>query len=378
MMRDRLDPALFSLRRSMIREFSALASAAPDCVRLTLGEPSEDTPAAVRQAAKDALDGGQTHYIANNGALSLRRAISEFEKERFGHTYAPDEIIVTAGATEALFIALRGVLSPGDEIIIPAPAFVLYEQQALLCGAKPVIVDTTADGFQLRLDRLAAAVTERTKAIVINSPNNPTGVVYDRESADAVCQIAAERNIFIICDDVYRSIVYRDDCPAVSDLEEYRENILLVQSFSKPYAMTGWRMGYLACHESIKERLELIHQFITVSTPAPFQDACIAALAQDVGSFVAAYRRRRDTALAALRGMGLDVVTPDGAFYLFPCLGEGVDSAAFCRDLIARAGVALTPGVCFGAEGYARLSYACDDQTLLTGLDRLSKYLKKG
>lgn len=379
MMRDKLDPALFALQRSAIREFSMLAAKTPGCVRLTLGEPCEDTPAAVRDAAKQALDDGKTHYIANNGAPELCAAIAAFERERYGHTYSEDEIIVTSGATEALFVALRGVLSPGDEIIIPSPAFVLYEQQARLCGGVPVAADTAPDGFQLRPERLLPLVTERTKAILINSPHNPTGTVYDRESIDTVCRIAGQRNIFVICDDVYRPIVYRDGLCFFSDLAAYKEKILLVQSFSKPYAMTGWRMGYLACHESIKERLELIHQFLTVSTPAPFQDACIAALEQDISPMIAAYRRRRDIALAALDRIGLEVRVPDGAFYLFPSLGErGSDSAAFCRDLISNAGVALTPGVCFGAEGYARLSYACDERTLLTGLERLEKYLNKG
>lgn len=378
MMREHLNQALYGSRRSAIRTFSALAKATPGCVSLTLGEPDFDTPLPVRTAVGAALALGETHYIDNNGAQALREKIAAFERGRSGMDYTPSEVIVTAGATEALFLALFGILNPGDEVIVPTPAFVLYEEIIKLCRGKFIPLDTTADGFQINGEKLEALVTGRTKAILLNSPNNPTGCVYTMESLNAVRRTVEGRPIFVLCDDVYRQLVYTGEYHSFAEFRDLREQIIVVQSFSKPYAMTGWRVGYLLADASIKERLELVHQFVVVSTPAPFQRACIAALDQDVSSMVEVYRRRRACVLARLTVMSLPFREPGGAFYVFPSIGEfGLSSEEFCTRMIREAGLAATPGACFGGEGHIRLTYCYSDAELKEGLDRLEAFVNK-
>ena len=375
-MRDRLNTTLFTARRSAIREFSNRAAQTPDCVRLTLGEPDFDTPAPIRAAVPAALDTGKTHYIANNGVPELRAAIAAFERETHGLDYAAEDVIVTAGATEALFVALFGVLNPGDEVIVPQPGFVLYEQIVNLARGVTVPLDTAPHRFQLRREALEACLTERTKAIVLNSPNNPTGAVYDQESLEAVRDLVRDRDIFVICDDVYRRLCYDLEYHSFAEYRDLREKILVVQSFSKTWAMTGWRMGWLLADASVRERLELIHQFMVTSTPAPFQDAAVTALRQDPAPMVEEYRQRRALVLRRLGEMGLDITAPDGAFYAFPSIARyGMGSMEFCTRLLREGGVAVTPGAAFGANDHVRLSYCCARDELEKGLDRLESFL---
>ena len=372
-----LNEAVYGAKRSAIREFSKLANKTPGCIALTLGEPDFATPQPVCDAVPEALAAGQTHYIDNNGTYALREAVARFEREKNGMDYTPDEVILTAGATEALFVALFGILNPGDEVIVPTPAFVLYEQIIGLCRGVFVPYDTAPDGFQLDADRLRALITRRTKAIVLNSPNNPTGCVYNESSLQAVHDAVQGRGIFVICDDVYRQLNYSGGYHSFAEFRGLRQQILLVQSFSKPYAMTGWRMGYLLSDASVKERLELLHQFMVVSTPAPFQTACIRALGCDVTPMLETYRARRSYVLQRLRDMQLPVCTPDGAFYVFPSIQEfGLPSAEFCTRMIREAGLAATPGSCFGAEGYIRLTYCYGNEQLREGLDRLEQFVR--
>jgi len=376
-MQDKLNAALYTAKRSAIREFSKKAAATPDCVRLTLGEPDFATPAPVCEAVGTALSLGETHYIENNGSLALREAIAAFEREHNGMDYVPDEIIVTAGATEALFCALFGVLNPGDEVIIPTPAFVLYEQIVNLCRGVFVPLDTTADGFQISPEKLEALITPRTKAIVLNSPNNPTGCVLNRRSLDAVYRAVKDRDIFVVCDDVYRRLVYDTEYHSFAEYRDLRNRLLVVQSFSKPYAMTGWRMGYLMADRPVKERLELVHQFAVVSSAAPFQQACIEALRYDPAPMLAEYAERRAYVLRRLGEMGLSVHTPEGAFYVFPSVKKyGMSSTAFCERLLNEAHVAITPGSAFGGEGFVRISYCCAMDVLEKGLERLEGFLR--
>ena len=376
MMKDDLNEAVYTLKRSAIREFSKLAAATPGCVRLTLGEPDYDTPEAVCNAAVQSLAEGDTHYIENNGSKALRERIAAFEHEQNGMDYPADEVIVTAGATEALFVALFGILNPGDEVIIPMPAFVLYEQIVNLCRGTFVPMDTSGSDFQIRKDALLPLITERTKAIVLNSPNNPTGCIYDAESLEAVREAVRGRGIFVICDDVYRQLCYREDYHSFAEFRELREQLLVVQSFSKPYAMTGWRVGYLMADRSVLERLELVHQFLVVSTPAPFQKACITALDTDPGEMLEEYRWRRDYVMDRLQRMGLRTVVPEGAFYVFPSIETtGLDAVTFCTRLVKEAGVAVTPGAAFGSVQHIRISYCCSREDLREGLDRLEGFL---
>ena len=378
-MEHRLNPRLVASPRSAIREFARLAAETPGCISLTLGEPDFPTPPPVCAAAKKSLDRGETHYIPNNGSPALCRAIAAFEAEAHGLTYGPDEVIVTVGATEGLFTALTGMLEPGDEVIVPTPAFVLYQCIVGLAGGGFVPVDTAKTGFQLSEAQLRAAVTDKTKAIVLNSPNNPTGCVLNAESLAAVAQIAREFDLFVICDEVYRQLCYTPEIPQFStSYPDLKDRTIVVQSFSKPYAMTGWRVGYLLADGPVKRQLEKLHQYDVVSTVSFLQEACVTALRQDPTPMVEVYRRRRDFALARLSELGLPVVRPEGAFYIFPDISAfGLSSADFCRRMIQEAKVAAVPGFCFGAEGHIRLSYCCDDAVLAEGLARLGRFVDK-
>ena len=376
-MKEFLNTALYGASHSAIRQYTALAAQTPGCIGLTLGEPDFDTPTVVRDAAHASLENHETHYIANNGACALREKIAAFEREKHGLDYAADEVIVTAGATGALFTALFGILNPGDEVIIPTPAFVLYAEIVKLCRGVPVFLDTSSDGFQIRAERLNACVTEKTKAILLNSPNNPTGCVLDSESLQAVRAAVGGKPIFVVCDDVYRQLVYTEDYHSFAEFRELKKQILLVQSFSKPYAMTGWRVGYLMTDAELKERLELIHQFTVVSTPAPFQNACAAALDCDVTDFLETYRKRRRFVLDRLDEIGLPVTVPEGAFYAFPSIERfGLTSSEFCTRMIREGKLAATPGSCFGGEGHIRLSYCYGDGILAEGMDRLQRFVE--
>ena len=377
-MREKLNSAVFDLRRSAIREFAKLAKETPGCISLTLGEPDFDTPQIVRKTAQQSLDDGETHYIENNGLRQLREKIASFETKLHGFDCTEDRVIVTAGATEALFVSLLGVLNPGDEVIIPTPAFVLYEEIVKLCRARAVRLDTSSTGFQIRNNNLDAVVSDKTKAIVLNTPNNPTGTILDAESLEAVRKLSKERNLFVVCDDVYRELIYTDDYHSFTEFADVRDRTILVQSFSKPYAMTGWRMGYLIASKEIKERLELIHQFMVVSTPAPFQKAAMAALDFDPAELRETYRKRRSYMLGRLKAMNLDVPEPTGAFYMFPSISKfGLDSATFCRRMIEEAGLAATPGFCFGSDDHIRLTYCYSDDELAEGLDRLESFIRR-
>ena len=374
-----LNESLYAIKASGIREFSRLAAQTPGCVALTLGEPEYDTPEPIRTAAKISLDEGDTHYIENAGKAQLRQAISRFEKERQGLDYEAEEIIVTAGATEGLFLSLFGILNPGDQVIVPMPAFPLYEEIITLCRGEMVPLPTEEDGFYINEKKLKEKISDKTKVILLNSPNNPTGIVYDRDSLRAVEEAVRGTNIYVICDDVYDQLAYE---PGYEGFASYgrkkglRGQILVVQSFSKPYAMTGWRMGYLLGDGEIIGRLKLLHQYLVVSTPSPFQKAAIMALKQDCGRMRDSYKQRRNFMTARLREMGLPVAEPGGAFYVFPSIQKfGLDSETFCRRMIAEAGLAATPGACFGVEGYIRLTYCYTREEIEEGLRRLESFL---
>ena len=370
-----LNDKLYALQRSPIRQFTNLANQTPGCIKLTIGEPDFDTPQAIKEAAIVALKDGQTHYAPNQGLPALRQAIAKYETDR-GMTCTAEQVLITAGATGALFTALLGILNPGDEVILPTPAFNLYETIITVAGAVPVRLDTTASGFQITPDALAACITPKTKAIVLNSPNNPTGVVLDGCSLDAVKQAILGRDIFLICDNVYDKLTagHRPDLSLDHDL---RSQVLLCQSFSKPYAMTGWRIGYLIGPEDVMERLLLLNAAEIAAVPTFLQAACITALETETESMAATYARRREYACRQLTKMGLTYPQPQGAFYVFPNIAKfGLSSQEFCTRMIQQAGVAAVPGSCFGAEGYIRLSFACSDEDLEEGLNRLAAFIR--
>ncbi len=359
---------------SGIRAFTALAKTVPGCIELTLGEPEFDTPQPIKDAAWAALQAGQTHYAPNQGLPALRAAVAAFETER-GFPCTEKQVLITAGATGALFTAFLGTLGPGDEALIPTPAFPLYETLAHLAQATPVFLPTEKWGYQLPAEALQKAVTPRTRAIVLNSPNNPTGVIYTQETLAAVKKAVLGRPITLICDNVYAPLT--PNAPDLTLDPELAGQILLCQSFSKPYAMTGWRVGYLIGPEDIIARLVLLGAAAVASVPTFLQTACVTALTLSPAHMAVEYARRREYVCRRLREMGLSFPEPEGGFYVFPDIAWfGLSSDAFCRRMIREAAVAAVPGSCFGGEGRIRISYCCDDAQLALGLDRLEAFLK--
>ncbi len=370
-----MNEQLGKLRRSGIRQYTNLAKTVPGCVMLTIGEPDFDTPQEIKAAALTSLFQNRTHYAPNQGTENLRHEIAAFETVR-GHSCEANEVLVTAGATEALYTALTGILNPGDEVIIPTPAFPLYESIVLMAGAKPVFLDTKPYGFQIPEAALAAVITEKTKAIVLNSPNNPTGTVLTEASLNAVKRAVLGKPIFVLCDNVYQGLS-KEKLPDLSRDEGLKEQLLLCQSFSKPWAMTGWRVGYLTGPKAVIEKLLLLHAAVLASVPTFLQDACVDALSVSVTEMAETYKSRRALVCRRLGEMGLSFPEPQGAFYVFPEISRfGLSDEQFCTRLITEAGVATVPGSCFGCPGHIRISYCCGQEALAEGLDRLEKFLK--
>ena len=371
-----LNQNLNRLQRSLIRVYTNMAREVPDCAMLTIGEPDFDTPEPIREGAVTAIRAGKTHYAPNQGTLPLRRAVADYERAR-GNAVTEDQVLITVGACQALFTALLGILNPGEEVIVPTPGFGLYETIAAVAGAKVVPLDVTRTDFQITREALDRAITPRTKAIVLNSPCNPTGVVFNRESMANVKEAVLGRPIFVVCDNVYNRLTYGGECPDLSTDPELKEQLILCQSFSKPYAMTGWRVGYLTCPDYVMDRLLLLSAGTITAVPTFVQEAAVEALKTDPSPMVAAYARRREYVCRRLREMGLTFPEPEGAFYVFPYIGDfGMTSAAFCTRMIREGRVAAVPGSCFGAEGYLRLSYCYSDEELKKGLDRMEAFLK--
>lgn len=371
-----LNQNLSGLKRSMIRVYTNMAREIPDCAMLTIGEPDFDTPEPIRAAAIAALNAGHTHYAPNQGIPALRKAVADFETAR-GNAVTADQVLITVGACQALFTAFLGILNPGEEVIVPTPGFGLYESLATIAGARVVPLDVTKSSFQITKEALEKAISPRTKAILINSPCNPTGVVYNEESLANVKQAILGKPVFLICDNVYNQLTYAGTCPDLSTDPELKEQMILCQSFSKPYAMTGWRVGYLTCPDYVMDRLLLLSAADITAVPTFVQDAAVAALQEDPAPMRETYRKRREYVCRRLRDMGLSFPEPEGAFYVFPSIEQfGLDSSEFCTRMIREGKVAAVPGSCFGAEGYIRLSYCYSDAELKKGLDRMEAFLQ--
>ena len=372
----KLNHNLDALERSGIRVFTNLARQTPGCRMLTIGEPDLPTPEPIREAAVQALRDGLTHYAPNQGREDLREAIAAFESRR-GRPTGASEVLVTVGATQALYTALTGILNPGDEVIIPTPAFSLYDSIVRAAGGVSVFLDLTRTGFQIEEEALNRVFTSKTRAIVLNSPNNPTGVVLNEKSLAAVSRaVKARQDCWLICDNVYGALAYTK-VPDLSLDESLREKVLLCQSFSKPYAMTGWRVGYLIAPEETLSRLLLLSAAQIAAVPTFVQAAALRALTVDTEPMRQIYEKRRDYVLSRLTNMGLSFPNPEGAFYVFPEIaGFGIPSWEFCTRMISQGHLAAVPGVCFGTEGYIRLSYCYSDAELKTGLDNMEAFLK--
>ncbi len=370
-----LNSRLMQLKRSGIRQFTNLAKAVPGCVMLTIGEPDFDTDQQIKAAALTALFENRTHYAPNQGVETLRQEIAAFETLR-GNPCDESQILITAGATGALFTALVGILNPGDEVIIPTPAFPLYETIVTVAGGVPVLLDTKKDHFQLTKAALDGAISPKTKAVILNSPNNPTGVIFDDASLAAVKNALLGKDIFLICDNVYQGLT-REKCPDLTLDGDLRQQVLLCQSFSKPWAMTGWRVGYLAGPADVMEKLLLLNAAEVASIPTFLQDACVTALTVDNSEMVETYTRRREFVCRRLGEMGLSFPEPKGAFYVFPDISRfGLSDVEFCRRMIQESKVAAVPGSCFGCPGHIRISYCCSDGDLELGMARLEGFIQ--
>ena len=366
---------LLKLKRSGIRLYTNLARTVDDCVMLTIGEPDFDTPQSIKDAAAAAIAANQTHYAPNQGTETLRKAVASYENRR-GLKCNENEVLITVGACEALYTALFGILNPGEEVIVPTPAFPLYETIATTAGAKVVELDLKKTNFQITKEALESVITPKTKAIVLNSPNNPSGAVYSAESLAAVKAAVLGKPIYVICDNVYQQLS-TEKLPDLSLDEDLKAQILLCQSFSKPYAMTGWRVGYLIGSEEVISKLLLLHAGMVTAIPTFLQTACITALETDTTPMAEIYAKRRDYVCRRLKDMGLSFPEPKGAFYVFPDITKfGMESGEFCTRLIKEAKVATVPGSCFGAEGHIRISYCCSDENLRKGMDRLESFIR--
>ena len=371
-----LNQNLYGLKRSGIRLYTNLAKTVDGCVMLTLGEPDFDTPEEIKAAALTALFQNRTHYAPNQGIELLRQEVAAFETFR-GFDCTAEQVLITVGATGALFTALLGILNPGEEVIIPTPAFPLYASIVTVAGGKPVLLDTKPQGFQLTAESLAGVITEKTKAIVLNSPNNPTGAVYSEESLAAVKNAVLGKDIFVICDNVYQGLS-TEKVPDLSLDADLKPQILLCQSFSKPWAMTGWRVGYLVGEKDVMEKLLLLHAAEVAAVPTFLQDACVAALTTSTKEMAQVYERRRAFVCGRLRQMGLTFPEPKGAFYVFADISHlGMTDEEFCTRLIKEAAVATVPGSCFDCPGNIRISCCCSDADLQKGMDRLEAFLQK-
>ncbi|MGC8773050.1 MAG: pyridoxal phosphate-dependent aminotransferase [Conexivisphaera sp.] len=381
----RISGRLSSIKPSGVRELFDLAGRYPDVVNLTLGEPDAATPANVRDAARRALEEGFTHYTPNAGLPELRRAISERYMREYGARVDQEEVLVTQGGSQAILEAMAAVMDEGDSVLVPTPAFVGYAGAASLLGIRTIEVETSADGgFTPTIDSLRAAADGRTRAIIVNSPGNPTGAVYDRRAIEEIISFAEERDLWIISDEVYEKFIYGAEFVSLSSFDrDVRGRTIIVNSFSKTYAMTGWRLGYMIAPKSVVEAAVKFQMYDAVCPSSIAQRAAVEALRgpQDfTSSYVAEVGRRLDYAYSRLSSMrGVRVVRPRGAFYIFPRIDLGMSSAELARALIQEERVAVVPGSAFGrgGEGHVRISLAASMDAIGKGLDGLERFLNK-
>lgn len=373
------------LKPSGIRKFFDIAATMKDVISLGIGEPDFTTPEPILQAGIEALQRGETHYTSNHGLIELRRALSANFSTRYGVDYSPEkEIIITVGGSEALNLATIAILNPGDEVIIPTPCFVSYQAAVILAGGVAVEVPGRLENnFDFDPDALRAAITPRTKAILIGYPNNPTGAVASRENLLKVAKMAEEHDLVVISDEIYDRLVYGVEHVCFTALPGMRERSLQLGGFSKDYAMTGWRIGYAAGPESMISGLLRVHQYMVMSAPTMSQFAAIEALRSAepyVQQMLAEYDRRRKLVVSGFNQIGLPTFEPKGAFYAFPKVSaSGLDDETFCTRLLNEQHVAMVPGNAFGmgGEGFARCSYATSYDKLEEALERIERFVRK-
>ncbi len=373
------------IQPSGIRKFFDIAAEMKDVVSLTVGEPDFVTPKHIRDVAIKSLEDGNTKYTSNSGMTELRQEIAKYLDRRFGTKYeALKEVIVTVGGSEAIDNAIRACVNPGDEVIIPLPAFVCYPPLVELAGGKPVIINTTVeDHFKLTPEALKAAITPKTKMLILPYPNNPTGAIMTKEDLEPIAEILRGTDILVLSDEIYGELTYGRQHCSIASLDGMWERTIIASGFSKAYAMTGWRMGYVAAPAPITAQILKLHQYAIMCAPTTSQYAAIEAIKngdEDVKMMAEEYNRRRVAIIEGLRKIGIDCFEAEGAFYVFPNIGKfGLTSDEFCQRLLREEGVAIVPGTAFGecGEGFARISYAYSVDHINKALEKMEKFVKK-
>ena len=384
-MKKMLSDSIVALKPSGIRKFFDIVSEMEDAVSLGVGEPDFDTPWHIRDEGIYSLEKGRTFYTSNAGLIELRDEICRYMKRKHGVAYdSKSEVLITVGGSEAIDIGLRAVINPGDEVLIPQPSFVSYEPCAIMAGGVPVIIELKAeDEFRLTAQELEAAITDRTKVLVLPFPNNPTGAIMERKDLEAIAEVIRKHDILVMSDEIYGELTYKDKHVSIVELEGMRERTILINGFSKAYAMTGWRLGYVCGPKEIIAQMTKIHQFAIMCAPTTSQYAAVEALRNgdgDVREMCTAYNQRRRYLMNAFREMKLECFEPFGAFYVFPCIKEfGMTSEEFANRFLEEEKVAVVPGTAFGdcGEGYLRISYAYSLDNLKLAIGKLAHFVEK-
>lgn len=381
-MRNPLSKAITEIQPSGIRRFFDAASTMSNVISLGVGEPDFDTPWHVREEGIYSLEKGRTFYTGNSGLLELREEIGRYLDRRFGLSYSADEILVTVGGSEAIDIGFRTMLDPGDEVIIPEPCYVSYLPCVKLAGGVPVRLPLEEkDQFKLTKEKLLSAITDKTKILVLPFPNNPTGAILNREELQIIADIVKEHDLFVMSDEIYSELNYEGGHVSIASIPGMRERTIVINGFSKSYAMTGWRLGYAAGPKEIMKQMLKIHQFVIMCAPTTSQYAAIEALRngdEDVRRMRESYDERRRFLVNALNETGLPCFEPKGAFYVFPNISAyGMTSEEFARRLLEQERVAVVPGTAFGecGEGFLRISYAYSIDNLKKALDKIEKFI---
>lgn len=370
---------------SGIRKFFDLANQMDGVISLGVGEPDFDTPWKIREAAIYSIEQGKTFYTANQGLVELRKEICRYQKRRFGLDYCYDkECIVTVGGSEAIDLAFRAIINPGDEVILLQPSYVAYTPGVALAGGKVVNIELKEDNeFKLTPELLEAAITPKTKAILLNYPSNPTGGFMTREDYEKIVSIIKKHEIIVITDEIYAELSYEQKFCSIAAFDEIKDQVILVSGYSKAYAMTGWRLGYVLANEVLTKAMNKIHQYVIMSAPTGAQYGAIEAMRHcdnEIEEMRKAYMLRRNYIVKAFNDLGLHTFTPQGAFYVFPCIkSTGMTSDQFCEELLKDQLVACVPGTAFGeaGEGFIRVSYAYSIEQIKEATSRIKKFLDK-
>ncbi len=384
-MRNFISYKVESIQPSGIRKFFDIVSEMEDAISLGVGEPDFDTPWHIRDEGIYALERGKTFYTSNSGLKDLKCEIANYIKRENGVEYNPNsEILVTVGGSEAIDIGLRAVINDGDEVIIPQPSYVSYLPCAIMAGAKPVIINLKEDNeFRLTAQELLEAITDKTKVLILPFPNNPTGSIMERKDLEEIAKIVIEKDILVMSDEIYAALTYKEKHTSIIEIEGMKERTILINGFSKAYAMTGWRLGYACGPKEIIQQMTKIHQYAIMCAPTTSQYAAVEALKNgddDVKEMRQAYNQRRRFLLNEFKNMNLQCFEPFGAFYVFPCIKEfGLSSEEFATRFLKEEKVAIVPGTAFGdsGEGYVRISYAYSLENLKLAIGRLKNFIEK-